>query len=165
MQNQYPTNTQTIEIKSLADCKEHIPQLAELWYEEISRHWAPNASIEKAKQKLTEHLNDNKMPMALVALQNNKPIGMACLRENDGIRPGIAPWLGSLVVHHQHRSQAVGKMLIDAIKLQARALSYPMLYLLAFDPTIPTWYARLGWQFIGTDELFGHPVTVMSISL
>ena len=27
------------EIKFLVDCKQHIPSLAELWYEEISRHW------------------------------------------------------------------------------------------------------------------------------
>lgn len=165
MKNSYKINAQTIEIKSLVDCKEHIPQLAELWYEEISRHWAPNASTEKAKQKLHEHLNDSKMPMALVALLNKKPIGMACLRENDGIRPGVTPWLGSLVVHPEYRAQAVGERLIDAIKSQAKAINYPVLYLLAFDPTIPNWYARLGWQFIGTDELFGHPVAVMSISL
>jgi hypothetical protein len=47
------------EIKLLIDCQEHIPILAELWYEEISRHWAPNPSVEKAKQKFAEYLNGN----------------------------------------------------------------------------------------------------------
>lgn len=30
-----------IEIKLLTDCEKHIPNLANLWYEEISRQWAP----------------------------------------------------------------------------------------------------------------------------
>jgi hypothetical protein len=34
-------NKQDFEIKLLTDCREHIPALAKLWYEEISRHWAP----------------------------------------------------------------------------------------------------------------------------
>ncbi len=154
-----------IEIKLLTDCEEHIPSLAKLWYEEISRHWAPNASIEKAQQKLVDHLNSNSMPMAYIAIHNGEAVGMACLRETDGIRPGIAPWLGSLVVSPKYRGHQVGEALINTIKDQAKNLGYQILYLLAFDPTIPNWYARLGWSHIGDDELFGHRVAVMSISI
>ncbi len=156
---------QNFEIRPLTDCQEHIPILAQLWYEEISRHWAPNPSIDKAKQRLIEHLNIEKMPMAIVALHNGQAVGMACLRENDGIRPGVAPWLGSLVVHPKYRGKKIGEALINSVKEQAKKLGHQLLYLLAFDPTIPRWYARLGWQLIGDDELFGHRVAVMSISL
>jgi hypothetical protein len=45
------------EIKLLTSCQEHIPILAELWYQEISRHGVSNASIEKAQQKLIDHSN------------------------------------------------------------------------------------------------------------
>jgi hypothetical protein len=75
-----------IEIKLLADCKEFIPQLAVLWYEEISKHWVPNASVERAEQNLIKHSNLNAMPLTFVALYQGGPIGMASLRENDGIR-------------------------------------------------------------------------------
>ena len=132
-------------IRPLIDCREHIPALAELWYQEISRHWVPEASIEKAKQKLIEHANFDKMPMAFVALHNDQAIGMACLRENDGIRHGVVPWLGSLVVHPEYRSYKVGEELINTVKSQAKNLGHQILYLLAFDATIPDWYARLGW--------------------
>src|SRR3990167_928936 len=97
--------TEPCEIKLLTDCQEHISVLAELWYEKISRHWAPNPSIEKAKQKLVEHLNGNSLPMAFVALRNGQAVGMACLRKTDGIRPGIYPWLGSLVVNPTYQRQ------------------------------------------------------------
>jgi predicted N-acetyltransferase YhbS len=153
------------EIKLLTDCQEYIPVLAELWYQEISRHWAPHASVEKAKQKLVEHLNSDKMPIAYVALLGDQAVGMACLRENDGIRPGVAPWLGSLVVSPKYRGHRVGEALINAVKDQAKDLGHQVLYLLAFDPTIPNWYARLGWTHIGDDELFGHRVAVMDINL
>lgn len=132
------------EIKLLTSYQEHIPVLAKLWYEEISRHWAPNASIEKAQQKLIEHLNTNSMPMAYVALCDGEAIGMACLRVTDGIRPGVTPWLGSLVVNPNYRGKQIGESLINAVKNQAKKLGHQVLYLLAFDPTIPHWYARLG---------------------
>lgn len=154
-----------IEIKLLADCEKHISSLANLWYEEISRHWAPNASIEKAQQKLVDHLNSDSMPMAYVAICGDEAIGMACLRETDGIRPGITPWLGSLVVSPKLRGNKVGEALINRVKEQAKNLGHSILYLLAFDPTIPNWYARLGWKHIGDDELFGHRVSVMSIAI
>ena len=153
------------EIKFLVDCKQHIPSLAELWYEEISRHWVADASIEKAKDRLIAHLNKEKMPMAIVALNNNIPIGMACLRETDGIRPGVTPWLGSLVVDRKFRGKKIGEKLIEEIKSRARLFGHDTLYLLAFDPTIPDWYARLGWQSIGNDMLFNHRVAVMNISI
>jgi len=153
------------EIKFLKDCQEHIPRLAELWYEKISKIWVPDASIEKAKQKLLLHLNHDILPMAFVAIYDNQPVGIACLRENDGIRAGTCPWLSSLVVHPNYRGQKIGETLINTVKQKAKELGHQILYLLAFDPTIPQWYEKLGWKHIGYDELFGHRVTVMNMSL
>lgn len=154
-----------IEIKLLADCQQHIPHLAKLWYEEISRHWAPNASVERAEQNLFKHANRSELPITFVALKNDRAVGMASLRENDGIQAYRAPWLGSLVVDPTFRKQKIGEQLIDAIKQQALIMGYDTLYLLAFDPTIPIWYTRLGWRSIGNDQLFDHSVAVMDIEL
>lgn len=155
----------TIELKYLQECQEHIPALAKLWYEEISRHWNKEASLEKAHASLVKHAQLNALPMAIVAIDDGNPIGLACLRETDGIRPGVTPWLGGLVVCPNSRKTKVGERLIDAIKAQAKSMKYETLYLLAFDATIPSWYARLGWQIIGDDELLGHRVVVMNIPL
>lgn len=154
-----------IEIKPLVECQEHITALATLWYEEISRHWVNDASIDKAKIRLLSHLNNDKMPMAVVAIYNGHPIGMACLRETDGIRPEVTPWLGSLVVNPDFRGNKIGETLIESIKKLAKKMGYNTLYLLAFDLTIPSWYAKLGWIDIGVDELFGHQISVMSIKI
>lgn len=157
--------TDRLEIKLLTECKIHIPVLAKLWYEEISKHWVPNSSIERATQNLIEHANENKMPMTFVALYNDKPVGMASLRENDGIQPGVTPWLGTLIVDPNYRKQKIGEALIDRVNYQAKKMGYETIYLLAFDRTIPEWYEKLGWKKIGTDVLFEHPVTVMDYSL
>jgi predicted N-acetyltransferase YhbS len=154
-----------IAIKYLCECVDYIPQLAKLQFEEISRHWVPNASTQRTEQRLIEHSNREKLPITLVAIKNNEPIGMASLRINDGIRPDIAPWLGSVVVDRKHRNEKVGERLIAAIKQAAKTRGYNELYLLAFDKTIPAWYAKLGWKAIGYDELFGHQVAVMQIDL
>ena len=154
-----------IEIKYLKDCQQHTSILAQLLYQEIGRHWVPAASVEKATDRLMSHLNADKLPIAITALHDDKPVGLACLRETDGIRPGVTPWLGSLVVNPEYRGAKIGESLIEAIKSQARLLGYETLYLFAFDPTIPSWYAKLGWQTIGYDEFLGHRVTVMSIGI
>ena len=69
------------------------------------------------------------------------------------------------MVHPTYRKRKVGEVLIEATKNQARNFGYKRIYLLAFDPTIPDWYAKLGWQKIGIDQLVNHPVTVMGIDL
>lgn len=154
-----------VKIKLLADCQEHIPQLAALNYQELGRFWNPSASIERAEQNLVKHSNRDQMPLTFVVIHNEKPIGMASLRENDGVRPDLVPWLGGLVVNPDYRGCGVGRGLIEAVKSQARLLGYDKLFLLAFDKTIPNWYAKLGWKDIGVDQLNGYPVVVMDIGL
>jgi predicted N-acetyltransferase YhbS len=82
-----------------------------------------------------------------------------------GIRPDLTPWLGSLVVDPKHQKQGIGKMLIDATRLKAKERGFKKLHLFAFDPTIPKYYERFGWNKIGMDEFKSHPVTVMEVVL
>ncbi len=152
-----------MQIKLLTDCPEHIPHLAQLWYDGISKHWVPGASVERNRNKLVDHLNTEQLPMAFVALHEEKPIGMVCLRKTDGIQPSLTPWLGSLVVDPNYRGRKIGEALIDVVKVKAKSFGHEKLYLLAFDPTISEWYGRLGWVVIGSDSLFENDVTIMSL--
>jgi N-acetylglutamate synthase-like GNAT family acetyltransferase len=154
-----------LEIKPLIDCQQYIPSLAKLWYQEIRQHWVPGSTIEQTQQELKIHSQKDKLPMAFVACYQGKAIGMACLRDNDGVKSQLTPWLGSLVVEPAYRKQRVGEVLINAVRAQAKKLNFNKLYLLAFDPTIPSWYAKLGWQDIGTDHLFGSKVQLMQVNL
>ena len=155
----------SITIMRLVKCKQHIPYLARLRHEQLAKLWMPQATLEQAHEKLRTHATSEGLPVTFVALYHHEPVGMISLRHNDGIQPERMPWLGGLVVDPNYRQQKIGEQLIDFVKQEARVLGHQTLYLLAFDPTIPDWYATLGWTTIGHDQLLDHPVTVMEIAL
>lgn len=154
-----------VDVKFLAECPECIPELSQLWFDEIGKQWIPNSNNQAAEENFQMHLNSDSLPLTIVALHHNKPIGMCSLRRDDGIGDALTPWLASLIVHPHYRGQGLGETLIECVKQQAVALGFDKLYLLALDPTIPEWYSRLGWKSIGFDKLYHHPITVMGIEL
>jgi N-acetylglutamate synthase-like GNAT family acetyltransferase len=154
-----------IKIDLLKNHPDAITPLVQVWHQVLGRIWVPDVSIERVKQRFIEHLNDDSIPLTFIALFNDKPVGMCSLRENDGIRPDLIPWLGSLVVSPDYQKLGIGEQLINATKQKAKQLGFEQLFLFAFDPTIPEYYQKLGWQKIGLDKFKGHLVTVMEISL
>lgn len=154
-----------IKIDLLKNHPQTIPELASIWHEVLGKIWASDVSIERVHQKYKEHLNDALLPLTFVALDGEIPVGMCSLRENDGIRPDLKPWLGSLVVTPSYQKQGIAQLLIDAVKIKAIELEFKKLYLFAFDLTIPDYYERLGWRKIAMDQFKNYPVTVMEICL
>ncbi len=154
-----------ITIDLLKNHQDSIPRLAAIWHEVLGKIWVPDVPIERVIQKYDSHLNDTQLPITFVATDGEKPVGMCSLRENDGIRPDLTPWLGSLVVSPDYQKQGIAPLLIEASQQKAKDLGFKKIYLFAFDPTIPDYYSRLGWSVIGIDEFKGHAVTVMEFSL
>lgn len=154
-----------IRIDSLKNHPNVVPCLAKIWHELLCKKWAPEISLEQAEQRFLTHLNDDTLPLTYVAFDQDKTIGMCSLRENDGIRSDLKPWLGSLVVDKAYQGQGIARLLIDEVKMKAKSMHYKSVYLLTFDPTLPDYYQRLGWNKIGMDELKGLPVTVMQIEV
>lgn len=154
-----------MEIKLLIDCPELIPQLADLWYAGIGKIWVPHIKPEQAQQRFLAHCNCEQLPIMYVAIENNNPVGMVALRQNDGIRTELSPWLAGLVVHPNYQRHGLGRNLIEFTKDQAKTLGYDKLYLLTFDATLPNWYAKLGWNEFAKDNLFDKPITLMEIKI
>ncbi len=113
-----------ITIELLKHHSETIPQLVQLWHEGIGRTWSPDVCISRVADKLHTHLNESTLPITWVALDNMQPVGMVSLRDNDGIRTDLTPWLGSLVVDPRYRKQGIGQRLIEATQLKARELGF-----------------------------------------
>lgn len=152
----------------IAYLKEHpdaIPALAQIWHEILGSIWVPDISVERVEQRFHDHLNDGVLPITFVAFDGRKLVGGVSLRENDGIRPDLMPWLGSLIVDSAYQKKGIGRMLINATKQKAIEMHFEKLYLFAFDPTLPAYYARFGFNKMGMDEFKGHPVTVMETML
>lgn len=154
-----------ITIDYLANHPNAIEQLSHIWCEVLGKVWIPNMPIEAVIDKFHKHLNSNILPLTFVAFCEGKPVGMCSLRENDGIRPDLTPWLASLVVDSNFQNRGIGKLLIDAVKEKALALGFNKLYLFAFDKTIPNYYQSLGWKTIDMDTYNDYPVTVMEVGL
>ena len=154
-----------IKIELLKDHLHTIPELAQIWYEVLGKIWLPEVPVTLVEQRFLEHANTDKMPLTFVALYENKPVGMCSLRENDGIRPDLMPWLGSLTVKPEFQGQGIGKQLIEVTRQCAITMGFDKLYLFAFDLTVPDYYQSVGWKTIDRDTFKGHPVTVMENSL
>lgn len=154
-----------ITITPLADHPEAIPQLAKIWHEVLGRIWIPDVPTDRVEKDLHNHRNTTALPITFVAHYGDQPVGMVSLRKNDGIRPDLTPWLGSLVIDPAHQNRGIGQLLITATKEKAKNMGFHELYLFALDKTIPDYYGRHGWEIIGTDTFKGHPVTVMRIGL
>jgi predicted N-acetyltransferase YhbS len=154
-----------IKIDFLKNHPNTIPALAHIWHQVLGKIWVPDVPVERVITNFADHLNDSNLPITFVALDSDMPIGMCSLRENDGIRPDLIPWLGSLVVDPKYQHKGIGKMLIEATCLKAKELGFEKIYLFAFDPTIPNYYERLGWIKIGMDEFKSHSVTVMEMKI
>ena len=92
-----------IKIAYLKDHPDKIPALANLWHKVLGSIWAPDITIERVEQRFREHLNNNLLPMTFVAFDGNKLVGSVSLRESDGIRPDLMPWLGSLIVDKSYQ--------------------------------------------------------------
>jgi GNAT superfamily N-acetyltransferase len=151
-------------IAYLKDYKEYIAALAK-WSFDTWAQYNPNVTRKNQIQKFQDHCNVDQLPLALVALDGFKLIGMCSLRETEGIRPDLTPWLGSLYVVPSYRGKKVGQKLIDTIKDTARNLNHEMLYLLTFESNLNKYYTDQGWELIGKDMLNEHPVFVMGIKL
>lgn len=148
----------------LADRPDLIQTCAEWAFGAWGRYNAA-ATLEKRVESFQQHCNKTSIPLTLLAMQSHTLVGTASLRENDGIRSDLRPWLGGLYVDKDSRGAGVGEKLISAIKSAAHSLGHQELYLLTYEASLPQWYGSLGWKEIGKDELFGSPVTIMKTKL
>ena len=164
----HPHNTpQTIQLNDIAIdiLKYHpklLPEVAKIAYEGIGKIWIPGMQLEHAIERYEKHLNDSSLPLTMVAFYKNTPVGICSLRTNDGIRPDLTPWLGSLVVRPEYQRLGIGKILIDAVKQKAQDFGFNKLFLFAFDAAgTANYYSNLGWEIIGLDSFKDHKVIVM----
>ncbi len=148
-----------MEIEYLADHKNVIPTLANWSYNEWS-NLHPERTLSDVEQLMLERSNKEKIPLCLVAFENDKAIGMIALKTNDlGSRPNLSPWLAGLYVDTKHRKKGVGKKLVFAIEDKAARLGVSKLFL--YTPDSEEFYSKLNWVVRERTEWQGHSVSVM----
>lgn len=149
----------------LKDYPEAISELVQIWRKTLGQGWLSHIDSAQIKEWMNDWLNDEKLPLALVARENNKLVGMCSLQMNDGIRPDLFPWLGDVCVDPEYQNQGVGKLLVRAAIEKVREMGFESLYLFIFEESLVEYYQKLGWRKIGADEYEGHAVIVMELKI
>lgn len=151
-----------ISIDYLKNYSSALPQVARIWHECIGKIWSPDTTLAEIELRFQAHMNDNALPLTMVAICNGVPIAMCSLRANDGIIiDNLTPWLGSLVVDPLYQRRGVGKKLIDAVKQKTKQLGFDKLFLFAHGEETAAYYKELNWHVIGTHIFEGDEVIVM----
>lgn len=157
-------STSTIEIKYLKDVSQYTTLCAEWSFKEWG-HYTPERSLNDFITARKQYLNDNQLPLTLVAFQDNQPVGMCSLAATRGLLPGLTPWLAALYVEKLHRNQGIGKKLERAVCKKAKNLGYGQIYCFTSDTAVIPWYEKQQWKIRSTEILHNHTVTVLEKKL
>lgn len=153
-----------IELVYLSDNTRFL-QLCAVWAFKTWGRYNHEFTLEKRVESFKQHSQKKQIPFTILALDDGRAVGMASLRPNDGIRPDLTPWLGSVFVDPLLRNKGIGQLLVEEVCRLAKELGYPKVYLLTYEDSLPSWYSRLGWRTISRDVCHGHSVSVMEIEL
>jgi GNAT superfamily N-acetyltransferase len=150
-------------ITYLADHPEYLPIVAR-WAHGKWGHRPPARTVEQTEAGFRTRLNRDHIPLTLIALEGEQPLGMASIFVQDmSIRPELTPWLAAVFVAPDQRGKGIGSALVQAIEAKAHELGVTRLYL--FTPDKQSFYARLGWSPVEWAEYRTERVLIMQKAL
>jgi GNAT superfamily N-acetyltransferase len=119
---------------------------------------------ENVAETFYERLNDNKIPLALVAFEESKVFGtVSLLEESISTRKHLTPWIAGLYVCEEKRHRGIGMQLIEAGAREAQRFGIERLYIgirKAEDH-----YTKLGWQTIERTIYHDEEIIIMRLDL
>lgn len=140
-----------------------VTLLADWFYEEWGGR-RPEDSLEGFKIRLQGRMNQDRLPLALIAFFEGEPVGTAALKIREmETHPHFEHWLGSVYVQESHRKRGFGTKLIQAIISEAARFGIEELYLYTRGSEI--FYSKLGWKEIEKPFFRGRRVTIMKYLL
>jgi predicted N-acetyltransferase YhbS len=143
----------------LADQPELVPVLADWFFDEWGSSDA-NSSRDRIRGILLDHLNRDRVPLAIVILRNSNPIASASLKIREmETHPQYLHWLGGVFVHPDYRQQGIGSNLVHYTADEAKKLKVDELYL--YTRSHERFYVQLGWQVIERPIYEGRIAIVM----
>ncbi|HKP98465.1 MAG TPA: GNAT family N-acetyltransferase [Fibrobacteria bacterium] len=136
-----------------------IPIIAKWIYEE----WAyafPLRTLMDIQKTLFGRMNENEMPITLIAHDERGVLGTASLKASDmEILPELTPWLSSVFVHPDHRGEGVATALVAEIEKIARQQGFSRLYV--FNPISQGVFEKLGWSVLQTVQYGGKELAIL----
>jgi predicted N-acetyltransferase YhbS len=132
----------TLQINHLFKHPQLIESVAQMIYDEFWRDVTDGMSQDDLAAHLRSATNENRIPLCLIALQDEALVGTVNLIENDdAARSHLRPWLAAMVVREDQRGSGIGTKLVNALITEARRMHIPALY---FGTDGPGFYERIG---------------------
>lgn len=147
-------------IDYLKNHPEHVVTCAQ-WSFDQWGHYTPHKTLQDFIASRKEYLNDDCLPLTLLAFDRQTPVGMVSLAKSKDICRDLCPWLSTIYVIPEYRGKGVGSLLEAKICEKARTMGYKKIYCFTSDVTVIPWYERLNWHKKSTEWLHNHYVTVM----
>jgi predicted N-acetyltransferase YhbS len=150
-------------IDYLAEHPEFIPTLAN-WFLRESPDYYADKTWQDVAETFYERLNDNKIPLALVAFEDSQVFGtISLVKESISTRPNLTPWIAGLHVSEEQRHRGIGGQLIEAGVNEALRLSVERLYI--GISKAEDYYTKLGWQTVERTIYYGKEIIIMRLDL
>lgn len=131
-----------MEVLDLEDVAFLAPQVAR-WHVATWPECFHPSTPEQALAELVRP-SGHRLPRAWVAAEGRSLAGTVSLLAEDGLSIPGTPWLASFVVREDLRGKGVGRLLLDRVVSEARAMGYGEIY--CWTRTIGPWLTRLGWE-------------------
>lgn len=148
-----------MKVALLVDHPQHVTTVARWIFGEWG-HQSPNATLENIEERFRTHLNRKEIPLTILAMEGETPIGTASLIFHDlSRRQDLSPWLAAVYVLPNHRGQGVGSKLVKVIELMAAQLDVEILYL--FTPDHEAFYTRRGWELHERTKIREKDIVIM----
>ena len=117
-----------IAIDYLRNQPQHLLTVARWVYDEWTHVTEPD--LESQVRVTREWLNDDRIPLCLVAIDGDRCVGTVSIFVDDlHARQDLTPWLAALYVDAGHRNRGIGGALIERLLEAARGLGIRRLYL------------------------------------
>lgn len=147
-------------IEYLSDHPEALAKLAE-WQHAEWGYLRKGDTLEKRMERLRGFSNGDRIPLTVVALEENEVLGSASLIEHDmETRMELTPWLAGVFVGEAYRRRGIGAELVRRIMSEAGRLKVPLLYL--YTVHSERFYAALGWNLHERTAYREQPVVIMT---
>ncbi|WP_245330765.1 GNAT family N-acetyltransferase [Acetoanaerobium pronyense] len=143
-------------------------------YLETVANWIYNEFVAKSEKNLkkleliTKYFKNTSLtsfPITLIAVIDNECVGTISIFENDlKTQDELTPWLASLYVSPNYRSQGIAEQLINRVREVVKGLGFKTLYLRTEHTS--EYYKRLGWEYVyKTHDEKGQETQVFRISV
>ena len=155
---------ETLRFEPLVDRPNDIALIAK-WYFDEWGYLNPSATLETVREKLAASINQDGIPLTVVAVMDEVAIGAAQLKYRElPIYPELEHWLGGVFVVSEHRFKGVAAQLVHSVTEAARGLGVRALHVQTqrLDGGL---YRTLGWQPLQQIRYRGLDVLVMERDL